>query len=320
MEAILDWGINVVLWLQRFSPSLDAFFSFFTLLGEEMFFLLFLPFVYWALDRNVGALLALLFMLSSYLNNAVKELVAQPRPFEYDLRVQKLFEVDGYAFPSGHTQSALVVWGYLASQLRRRWATVVAVVLIIFIPLSRVYLGLHFPTDLLGGYLAGGVILLLFLLLSPRLTPRLGEWSIGGQLLLAAGVPALLFFSPYLNEDAVSVTATLLGMGLGFILERRSLHFSPAGSVGKRLLRFGLGALVLVGLWGGLRAAFAGLEPAFVLRAVRYVVLGFWVAAGAPWLFLRLGLAEREADSPLPVLSFPAADEEGRSVVPGRRS
>ncbi|MBC8446155.1 MAG: hypothetical protein H8D78_00245, partial [Chloroflexi bacterium] len=51
MESILDWGINVILWFQQFSPTLDLPFKVLTFMGEEEFFLLLLPLVYWCLDR-----------------------------------------------------------------------------------------------------------------------------------------------------------------------------------------------------------------------------------------------------------------------------
>ena len=58
MQSILDWGANVVLWFQQFHPVLDLPFKGFTLLGEEEFFMLMLPLVYWCLDRRTGARLA----------------------------------------------------------------------------------------------------------------------------------------------------------------------------------------------------------------------------------------------------------------------
>ena len=169
MEPILDWGIEVVLWFQQFSPALDLPFKLLTFMGQEEFFLLLLPLLYWCLDRRTGARLVVLFLFSSYLNAVIKILGAQPRPLDYAPdRVQPLWEQGGYGFPSNHTQSAVVVWGYLAAQFRRTWLWVVAGLLMVLIPLSRVYLGVHFPTDLLGGYVLGAIVLLLYLRLEPR--------------------------------------------------------------------------------------------------------------------------------------------------------
>jgi len=94
-------------------------------------------------------------------------IVDQPRPFQYDSRVKALVHAGGGGLPSGHTQSAVAVWGYLASQVRSRKLWILAGFLMIGIPVSRLYLGVHFPTDLLGGYILGALLLILFLKLWP---------------------------------------------------------------------------------------------------------------------------------------------------------
>lgn len=96
----------------------------------------------------------------------------------------------------------------------------------------------------------------------------------------------------------MTASATFLGMSTGVVLERRHLGFETAGPITSRALRFLVGGLLLAGLWLGLRTLFAGLEPALLLRLVRYALVGFWGAFGAPWLFLRLSLADR-ATSPV---------------------
>ena len=97
MEGILDWGVEMVVWLQRASPSLDVPFTAITFLGHEAFFLVLLPLVYWSVDRRTGARLAVLLLLSECVNAAAKSLAAQPRPFEYDARVRKLIDAGGGA-------------------------------------------------------------------------------------------------------------------------------------------------------------------------------------------------------------------------------
>ena len=121
MENILEWGIEVVCWFQQFSPKLDLPFIIFTFLGEEIFFLLLLPLMYWCVDRHIGARLAIIFLFSAYLNAFAKMLASQPRPFLYDDRVLKLFHAEGGGFPSGHTQNAVVVWGYMSNAFKKRW-------------------------------------------------------------------------------------------------------------------------------------------------------------------------------------------------------
>ena len=185
LEGILDWGVRVILWFQQASPALDLPFKALTLMGNEMFYLVFFPLVYWCVDRRVGARLIILFLLSSSTNAVAKQLAGQPRPFEYDPTVQRLWPAGGKGFPSGHTQSAVVIWGYLACQFRKTWFRVVCGSLIVLIPLSRVYLGVHFPTDLLGGYLLGAALLALYLRFQPAVEDWLAGRNTGIQLVAA---------------------------------------------------------------------------------------------------------------------------------------
>lgn len=55
MESLLNWGIEVVLWFQQFSPALDLPFKILTSLGDKEFFLLLMPLVYWCINRQAGA-------------------------------------------------------------------------------------------------------------------------------------------------------------------------------------------------------------------------------------------------------------------------
>ena len=89
----------------------------------------------------------------------------------------------------------------------------------------------------------------------------------------------------------------MLGFGVGFALETRYVGFSTEGSLLKRLLRFAVGLIGVIILRFGLKAAFSPLESLdipLVLRIARYALIGLWAAAGAPWVFVRTGLAERK--------------------------
>ena len=172
MASLLNWGIQVVLWFQQFSPALDLPFKTLTFLGDESFYLIFMPLLYWCIDRRTGARLFFLLLFSAYLNAIAKVLADQPRPFAYDPQVQAIVPAGGGGMPSGHTQNAVVIWGYLAARSGKQISWLIAAFLMVGIPLSRVYLGVHFPTDLIGGYLLGGIILGAFL---PS-APRLGIW------------------------------------------------------------------------------------------------------------------------------------------------
>jgi membrane-associated phospholipid phosphatase len=295
MEGLLNWGIEVVLWFQQFSPALDFPFNALTFMGDEAFYLLFMPLVYWSIDRRTGAGLIILLLFSAYLNAVAKVIADQPRPFNYDPRVKQLGHAGGGGLPSGHTQNAVVIWGYLAVRSKKTIWWIIAGFLMIGIPLSRIYLGVHFPTDLFGGYLFGVLILILFIWIAPRLEKWLVRKGFAWQLVFSLVLPILLIFlNPAGNRYVLSMIAALMGVSAGFVLERRFVRFSPHGVLWKRAIRYLLGVFILFGLWGGLRVVFSALEPVAVFRFIRYVLVGLWGGLGAPWVFVRLKLASRE--------------------------
>ena len=294
-EDILDWGVEVVLWFQQFSPALDLPFKSLTFFGNLEFFLILMPLIYWCLDRRLGTWLLILFLISAYINSVAKVIAAQPRPFQYDARIKVLVHAGGGGLPSGHTQGAVVVWGYLASQVRQPLLWALAGFLVIAIPISRLYLGVHFPTDLLGGYLLGILLLVLYL----QFIQKFGTWLIQKKLIWQIGLAILLpilliWVNPEDSVYALNAASVLLGFAPGLILERRWVRFSSGGKSSHKILRFILGFIVLIGIWMGLRIAFAGMEPVALFRIVRYALAGLWCALGAPWLFVRLRLAETE--------------------------
>jgi len=294
VEPILDWGIQVILWLQQYSsPALDSFFKGVTFLGDEEFIFLLLPILYWLVDRTMGLHLSLLLALSAYFNSLTKAIVDQPRPFVYDTRVPALIEATEDGFPSGHTQISVVLWGYLAQHFRRAWLWIAAGLLILLVPLSRIYLGVHFPTDLLGGYVIGALLLGLFLWIAPRLSAwltRLRPWQQVGLITLSAALLILL----YPQRNGISNAGSLLGLGYGILLERRWIRFDVAGSGQQKTLRLVVGLVTAAAAYFGLRVAFAALEPALLFRFVRYALISLWIVTGAPWLFVKTGLAPTE--------------------------
>jgi len=227
-ESILHWGLGLITAIQRLhGPFLDGFFRAISALGEEPFYLLVLPLVLWCLDFGLGARLGVVFLLSSYLNVGLKDIFRQPRPFDLDPAV-KLAPVTGYGLPSGHAQSSIVGWGFLAMQARRRAVWIIVGALILLIGFSRIYLGLHFPTDVLGGWIIGLLVLWVFLGLEPAATRHLAHLGLAGRIGLAILLPAALFLL-HPTADTATALGTLAGFGAGLALEQRSSALRSAG-------------------------------------------------------------------------------------------
>jgi membrane-associated phospholipid phosphatase len=293
LMSLIPWGTGAILWVQSFSsPFLDALLTAATLLGEEEFYLVFLPLIYWCFNKRVGIRLAYAFLLSTYFNLFIKDLFGIPRPD--DPRVRVLRTETTPSFPSNHAQGAVVTWGYLATQWQNKVFWMVAIILILLNSSSRVYLGVHFPQDLVGGIAIGVLYLLAFNWVTARWGEALSGFPLVAKAILALLLPlALLAAHP--SEDAAMAMGALSGMGLGFLLEGEVVRFSADGRWWRRVLRFLVG-LILVGFfYVGLKAVFpAEVTPAVALawRTIRYGIVGVVGTFVAPWMFVKTALAE----------------------------
>lgn len=141
------------------SPTLDRAMLLVTQLGSEQAYIVLLLIAYVGVDARVGRRLALYFLAGFYLNEQLKALFHTPRPFTIEPGVVRsqaaLATAKGNGFPSGHAQSSTTFWGLAAVYGRRAWLTAVAVLLVVVVSLSRLYLGVHLPVDIVGGILVG---------------------------------------------------------------------------------------------------------------------------------------------------------------------
>ena len=306
------WDAQWVALFQQAVMGWTGFWKTVTFLGEETFYLVAFPLIYWCLSAPLGLRAGVLLLFSAQANAALKLLFHQPRPFWVFPSVQGLAEGTSFGVPSGHAQLSAAVWGRLAWPLGRR-GRAAAALLVVLIGLSRIALGVHFWTDVLVGWLLGGVTLAVALVWEPRLKAwvhRAGPWRV---LAAAAGVSAVwialavmarsfgMAATPPAWAEAWSLKG-VVGTGgawLGLVAGALWMHnrFSASGAWWRRVLRAGLGLVGVVLLWAGLRAVLPAGEDAVALMArfLRYGLVGFWVTGAAPWVFQRLGLQPADA-------------------------
>lgn len=323
MEELYQLSLTLTIWLQENYPQLLGVMTLVSALGEEPFYLVILPAIYWSVDKRLGRQLGYIFLLAAAVNGIAKNLLRQPRPFWLDPAVQ-LGESETYGLPSGHVQNATAVYLLLAARLRRAWVWLLALLGVLIMAFSRVYLGVHFLHDVVVGFLIGLSLLVVFLFWQQAFAERFSKRILGRRLLIMVMVPVMLAvvygaalfligrpnldvpwasFIPAAElatqEDIVATLAGLLGFGIGMILESSRIRFRADGPVWQRVARFLLGIVVALGIWGGLRAVFPA-EPlwlALPLRFLRYLLLLLWVTYFAPWLFVRLRLASYDEES-----------------------
>jgi len=327
MTAYQAWGLALVQWVQGWGAWLEPLMQGFSATGRSTFYLLIMPMLYWCVDSALGLQIAVMLLVSSSLNDTCKMLLHQPRPF-WLREIGALSYERSFGLPSGHSQQAMSVWGLLALKSRSRWAATLLGVLIAGIGLSRLYLAVHFPGDVLLGWAAGALLLVEFVRWQPMVTAFWSTRTLRSQVILALGAAVLLlglpllayglsagwrmpiaweqnilaqfghYESPRTLENAWLVSGLMLGLGIGRALLNRWGGFAADGTLLKRMMRYLLGIVGLALLWFGLGEAIPE-EQALWLDLLRWVhagVLGLWVSAGAPWLFLRLRLAQPDVE------------------------
>jgi membrane-associated phospholipid phosphatase len=326
MESILQLGIAFIVAFQSLGAWLAAPMQFFTFLGSENFFLIILPILYWCVDADLGVRVGAILLFTGGLNEALKLAFRGPRPYWYSTLVKALASETSFGVPSGHSQTAAGVWGMLAARIKRPWVWAAAVLVILFIGLSRLYLAVHFVHDVLLGWLIGGLVLWAFLHWWEVLAAWLKQKTLAIQIGLAFGLSLLMVLAsllPFLtlqnwvvpaewlanvakagvaelpNPVSISSALTYAGSLFGFLAGLAWLQsrggFEAGGPLPKRVVRFLFGLFGVLVLYVGLKLIFPEGETLVsnLLRYCRYALVGLWVAAGAPSLFVRLKLAQK---------------------------
>lgn len=250
------------------NPVLDVLVRAVTELGGAVLFILFGMLMFWCVDKRQGYFLLSVGLAGTFLNQFLKISCRVPRPWvrdpQFTIVESARAGATGYSFPSGHSQTAVGVYGGLALCRRERWVRVTGILLAILIPLSRMYLGVHTPADVLVGGLCA--LMLIFLLwplfarygTAPRLmVPVLAGTAALGLLLLGYvnlyDFPADLELDSY-NEavkNAWSLLGVTLGLVVAWLVDEYKLHFSTKAPLWGQALKLGVGLLLLLALLEG---------------------------------------------------------------------
>jgi membrane-associated phospholipid phosphatase len=326
MGTFWQMGIQIILFLQSLGAWLVEPMKLVTFLGNEEFYLFVAPAILWCLDMDLGLRIGLYLMVSGSLNTIIKMAFHGPRPYWIDTRLKVYTTEISFGVPSGHSQNAVVVWGTLANWLRSGWAWIAALALIFLIGFSRVYLGVHFPHDVLLGWVIGALLLWIMLACEAHLIAWFKRFKPAQQFLIVLGTSMLLILvgvlmrftlrawsmpeiwaknasltapasgppQPLALSGLISNAAVFFGLACGGVWIKDRGGFDARGPLWQRLLRFLIGLAGVAILWYGLGAIFPRGEALlpFILRYIRYALVGLWITALAPMLFIRLKLAQ----------------------------
>ncbi len=277
----MEWVLSVrAEWL---TPIMKVF----TFLGDEEFFLLFLPLAYWLWKKQIMGRVGMVLLFTFVLNAIIKGIFQVPRP---DL-IEHLVHADDWSFPSGHSQGAMVLWGWLAYELKDRRAYIVAAILIAGVGFSRVYLGVHYPSDVLGGFFVGFLTMLIYAWLL-KLEPHgwVGFGPTRQSLIIFVLLMGMFMLVPELSEVAIKGGAAFIGFLAGYLHEKKYLSCSLKPGMNLLISKLVLGLVGIVVIWMGLKQVFVTIGyTTDMAMFIRYTLLGAWISFGAPYLFCQFG-------------------------------
>ena len=295
-----DWEMQLMEWLQAHLGTSGAGFwllSNLSALGEQMLLVAVMGFLYWGLNKEFGKYVGINVLMANVWGPMIKNVVKRLRPYYvsgYNVKLLRLVDssadamdvaAQGYSFPSGHSANAVTVYGSLAAhEKKKKVLWILAIVFPLLVGFSRVYVGAHYPSDVIGGWVLGAVIVILIPWLREKITNR---WVFYAVLILSC-LPGFFFCT---SNDYFSSFGMLVGFILAEPFEEKYVKFENTSNIFRCILRTLGGGSIYFGLNILLKLPFSEevLESASMvsqlIRFLRYGIVIFVVIGVYPMIF-----------------------------------
>ena len=269
--------------------------SFFSLFGEELPLILIVGFVYWSYDKKLGRKVGLIAIMGLIWNTMIKNIVMRHRPYfdHENINILRIVEPEadiydisaqGFSFPSAHSTNSVTVFGSLAVNLRKRWFTVIAIIIPLLTGISRFVVGAHYPTDVMAGWLLGLTSVVLVTMLQNRVKNTLALYGI----LLITAIPGFFYCT---SADYFTAVGLLIGFMGGTLLDDYYVHFEDTRKPLSMVARLLGGLAVYLVANSLLKMPFSkeflsdGSTAALMVRCARYAIVAFIDFGVYPMLF-----------------------------------
>ena len=281
------------------TPVGDAFFSLITHLGEETLFIIAGLLVFWCIDKLQGYYLLIVGLTGTVINQFLKLWFRIPRPWVKDpnftIVESARAEATGYSFPSGHTQSAVGIFGAAARWNHHQLLRVICVAICILVPLSRMYLGVHTPADVgVSIAVALGLIFGVYPLIQKGANdPKTMRMILG--IMLAISAAYVMFVECYAfpadvdpanlengTKNAYTMLGCILGLWLTYEVDSRYIQFRTDAVLWAQIVKLAFGLAILLAIKAGAKAPLLALTGGHhIADAVRYFLMVAF--AGCIW-------------------------------------
>ena len=291
-----QWEVDLITWLQGAMGTVGtAAAKIASFIGGETFSLLLLIAMLFCYKKEAGKRVARTVLTASMWFPMIKNIVLRVRPYmaHGEIDVLQVVEADadpadiiqqGFSFPSGHSATAVSLFGSVGRELKKRWMWILAVLLPLLIGVSRFMVGVHYPTDVLAGWVVGLAAIGFNILLEKKVGQEWKRYAI----LLAISLPGIFWCT---SRDYFTALGLLIAASVAFPYEEKHVRFRDTRNPAAMVLRC-IGAFAIYfALNTLLKMPFSkefmdsGTLGANLIRSARYAVILFVVLAVYPRVF-----------------------------------
>lgn len=285
----LFFNENTNIYLQDLgSPFIDILFKAITATGSVPVLFILGVLIFWCYNKKTGIILMYVVLFSTFTAILAKNVFGMPRPPEYLHKIQ----VTEFGFPSGHALVSSGFWGYLGLLVKKRWFVFLAVLVILSVSFSRVYLGVHYTGDVAGGILFGLFLAFMAFMSGPGLNDKLYLMDTRSKFFLALAIPAIVIVIATMQNglfrEQVELGLVMASTGIGYLLEQEHIDLEDATNDSQRVKRAFTGIILLLIVYS-ISVMFCSIHPVFT--SLKYPAMGFTSTFVVPLVFTRI---ERE--------------------------
>ena len=279
-------------WLEGLRTSfLNVFFEGVTMLGEETLIILLVVALWFAVDKKLAQQVFFVTATSLSVNGIIKNFAQVPRPFTKGVNCLRPETATGYSFPSGHTQGFATWSSFFAAKFKKTWLTVLVAVLIGLVAFSRLYLGVHYPSDVIVAVALGVGLSILGNYLFEKVKD-VKKLYLGAFLILAPFIVYFLFVADPLFADLFKTFGMVGGMVAVAFLDEKTEPLSYDVAWWKKLIRIVVGVVLAVALKEVIKLVnvFDVMQISILIDALRYFIVVMAVGYLCPLLFKKIKL------------------------------